>query len=133
MKGSVKFNESDPSGIDGFAEYCSLCGWALALAHAEPDPRGYGGRSDGADDDAAAGADEDAAFAAAVAAGAAFAVTDAPASGGLPVASVLLPAPAAPVPFVFRVSLLSVSAPESGSGGSSSDGGAAAAVAAVAA
>jgi hypothetical protein len=50
MKGSVKFNESDPSSIDGFAEYCALCGWALALAHAKSgDPAmiaGYCGNSD---------------------------------------------------------------------------------------
>ncbi len=50
MKGSVKFNESDPSNIDGFSEYCGLCGWALALAHAKSgDPAmisGYCGNSD---------------------------------------------------------------------------------------
>ncbi|KAF0100020.1 MAG: hypothetical protein FD144_3541 [Rhodospirillaceae bacterium] len=50
MKGSVKFNESDPSTLDGFTEYCGLCGWALALAHAKSgDPAmiaGYCGNSD---------------------------------------------------------------------------------------
>ena len=50
MKGSVKFNESDPGSIDGFVEYCTLCGWALALAHAKSgDPAmisGYCGNSD---------------------------------------------------------------------------------------
>ena len=54
MKGSIKFNESDPSGIDGFAEYCTLCGWALALAHAKSgDPAmiaGYCGNSDAVDE-----------------------------------------------------------------------------------
>jgi uncharacterized protein (DUF2252 family) len=35
MKGSIKFNESDAKSIDGFVEYCGLCGWALALAHAK--------------------------------------------------------------------------------------------------
>lgn len=54
MKGSIKFNESDSSGIDGFAEYCVLCGWALALAHAKSgDPAmiaGYCGNSDALDE-----------------------------------------------------------------------------------
>lgn len=54
MKGSVKFNESDTSGIDGFAEYCTLCGWALALAHAKSgDPAmiaGYCGNGDALDE-----------------------------------------------------------------------------------
>ncbi|TAJ92159.1 MAG: DUF2252 domain-containing protein [Reyranella sp.] len=54
MKGSVKFNESDPSGIDGFVEYCTLCGWALALAHAKSgDPAmiaGYCGNGDALDE-----------------------------------------------------------------------------------
>lgn len=35
MKGSVKFGEGDTERLDGFMEYCSLCGWALALAHAK--------------------------------------------------------------------------------------------------
>lgn len=54
MKGSVKFNESDSSSIDGFVEYCALCGWALALAHAKSgDPAmiaGYCGNSDALDE-----------------------------------------------------------------------------------
>jgi len=35
MKGSVKFGEHDTAGLGGFVEYCGLCGWALALAHAK--------------------------------------------------------------------------------------------------
>lgn len=35
MKGSVKFGEHDAAGLGGFVEYCGLCGWALALAHAK--------------------------------------------------------------------------------------------------
>jgi len=35
MKGSVKFGEHDAIGLGGFVEYCGLCGWALALAHAK--------------------------------------------------------------------------------------------------
>jgi len=35
MKGSVKFGEHDATGLGGFVEYCGLCGWALALAHAK--------------------------------------------------------------------------------------------------
>ncbi len=54
MKGSVKFNESDPASIDGFVEYCTLCGWALALAHAKSgDPAmiaGYCGNSETLDE-----------------------------------------------------------------------------------
>ncbi len=55
MKGSIEFNESDSSSIDGFVEYCcALCGWALALAHAKSgDPAmiaGYCGNSDALDD-----------------------------------------------------------------------------------
>lgn len=54
MKGSIKFNESDTASIDGFVEYCALCGWALALAHAKSgDPAmiaGYCGNSDALDD-----------------------------------------------------------------------------------
>jgi len=49
MKGSVKFGEHDEGGIDGFIEYCRLCGWGLALAHAKSgDPAmiaGYCGTS----------------------------------------------------------------------------------------
>jgi NAD(P)H-dependent flavin oxidoreductase YrpB (nitropropane dioxygenase family) len=54
MKGSLKFNESDPSTLDGFLEYCGLCGWALALAHAKSgDPAmiaGYCGNSETLDE-----------------------------------------------------------------------------------
>jgi uncharacterized protein (DUF2252 family) len=35
MKGSVKFGEHDRAALEGFVEYCGLCGWALALAHAK--------------------------------------------------------------------------------------------------
>ena len=54
MKGSLKFNESDPSTLNGFIEYCALCGWALALAHAKSgNPAmiaGYCGNSDTLDE-----------------------------------------------------------------------------------
>jgi uncharacterized protein (DUF2252 family) len=54
MKGSVKFNEGDGSDIESFVEYCGLCGWALALAHAKSgDPAviaGYCGNSAALDD-----------------------------------------------------------------------------------
>jgi uncharacterized protein (DUF2252 family) len=54
MKGSVKFSENDTSKIDGFTEYCGLCGWALALAHAKSgDPAmiaGYCGNSEALDE-----------------------------------------------------------------------------------
>jgi uncharacterized protein (DUF2252 family) len=54
MKGSVKFGEHDKAGIDGFIEYCRLCGWGLALAHAKSgDPAmiaGYCGNSDALDE-----------------------------------------------------------------------------------
>ena len=49
MKGSVKFGEHDEAALAGFVDYCSLCGWALALAHAKSgDPAmiaGYCGNS----------------------------------------------------------------------------------------
>jgi uncharacterized protein (DUF2252 family) len=35
MKGSASFVEGDEQGIGSFIEYCGLCGWALALAHAK--------------------------------------------------------------------------------------------------
>jgi uncharacterized protein (DUF2252 family) len=35
MKGSASFVEGEERGIAGFIEYCGLCGWALALAHAK--------------------------------------------------------------------------------------------------
>ena len=49
MKGSVKFSEHGAITREGFIEYCGLCGWALALAHAKSgDPAmiaGYCGNS----------------------------------------------------------------------------------------
>ncbi len=54
MKGSVKFSEGEDEGGEGFEDYCGLCGWALALAHAKSgDPAmiaGYCGNSDALDD-----------------------------------------------------------------------------------
>jgi len=35
MKGGVDFAENDRKGLATFPEYCALCGWALALAHAK--------------------------------------------------------------------------------------------------
>ena len=50
MKGGITFVEGDRSAIEGFSAYCSLCGWALALAHAKSGDAamisGYCGRSD---------------------------------------------------------------------------------------
>ena len=52
MKGSYEF---DPEGTtrEGFREYCELCGWALALAHAKSGDAakiaGYVGKSDALD------------------------------------------------------------------------------------
>ena len=54
MKGSASFAEGDQEGIGKFIEYCGLCGWALALAHAKTgDPAmiaGYCGSSAALDD-----------------------------------------------------------------------------------
>jgi Uncharacterized protein conserved in bacteria (DUF2252) len=54
MMGSVKFNEHENADLAGFVEYCGLCGWALALAHAKSgDPAmiaGYCGTSDALDE-----------------------------------------------------------------------------------
>jgi hypothetical protein len=54
MKGSASFAEGNDQGIAGLVEYCGLCGWALALAHAKSgDPAmiaGYCGRSATLDD-----------------------------------------------------------------------------------
>lgn len=54
MKGSASFAEGDQEGIGHFIEYCGLCGWALALAHAKSgDPAmiaGYCGNSAALDD-----------------------------------------------------------------------------------
>lgn len=53
MKGSVKFGEHDPAALPGFVEYCGLCGWGLALAHAKSGDAamiaGYCGTSDALD------------------------------------------------------------------------------------
>ena len=35
MKGSASFSKATARRSDGFIEYCGLCGWALALAHAK--------------------------------------------------------------------------------------------------
>ena len=54
MKGSVSFGEGDADQLETFEEYCTLCGWALALAHAKSgDPAliaGYCGNSDDLDE-----------------------------------------------------------------------------------
>ncbi len=54
MKGGASFVSYDHEGIAGFIEYCDLCGWALALAHAKSgDPAmiaGYCGNSTVLDD-----------------------------------------------------------------------------------
>lgn len=54
MKGGIEFAEGDRKGIAGFQEYCGLCGWALALAHAKSGDAamiaGYCGKSDALDE-----------------------------------------------------------------------------------
>lgn len=54
MKGSATFDEGEAHRISAFFEYCALCGWALALAHAKSgDPAmiaGYCGSSAALDD-----------------------------------------------------------------------------------
>jgi hypothetical protein len=54
MKGSIDFEEGNHDQLPAFNEYCGLCGWALALAHAKSgDPAliaGYCGNSDELDD-----------------------------------------------------------------------------------
>ena len=54
MKGGIEFAEGDRKGIKGFMEYCGLCGWALALAHAKSGDAaviaGYCGKSTELDD-----------------------------------------------------------------------------------
>lgn len=54
MKGSAKFIEGNTEGVEDFDEYCALCGWALALAHAKSgDPAmiaGYCGTSEAFDE-----------------------------------------------------------------------------------
>ena len=53
MKGSIKFTEGTADDLGGFIEYCGLCGWALALAHAKSGESamiaGYCGNSDALD------------------------------------------------------------------------------------
>jgi uncharacterized protein (DUF2252 family) len=54
MKGGIEFFADNRKGIAGFTEYCSLCGWALALAHAKSGDAamisGYCGKSSALDD-----------------------------------------------------------------------------------
>ena len=61
MKGGIEMIAGNREGLDGFKEYCRLCGWALALAHAKSgDPAliaGYCGSSDVLDEALAAFAD----------------------------------------------------------------------------
>jgi uncharacterized protein (DUF2252 family) len=53
MKGGLEFDQAKMR-VKNFPEYCKLCGWALALAHAKSgDPAvlaGYLGKSDGMDE-----------------------------------------------------------------------------------
>jgi uncharacterized protein (DUF2252 family) len=35
MKGGINLSEGDREALDGLSRYCSLCGWALGLAHAK--------------------------------------------------------------------------------------------------
>ena len=54
MKGGIEFEAGDRKGIPGFIEYCGLCGWALALAHAKSGDAamiaGYCGKSSALDE-----------------------------------------------------------------------------------
>src|SRR5262245_17993029 len=54
MKGGIEFGASDRKAIAGFQEYCRLCGWALALAHAKSGDAavisGYCGKSPALDE-----------------------------------------------------------------------------------
>lgn len=54
MKGSMEFEEGNTEKLEAFLEYCGLCGWALALAHAKSGDAakiaGYCGNSDEFDD-----------------------------------------------------------------------------------
>jgi uncharacterized protein (DUF2252 family) len=54
MKGSATFTEGDHDGVARLVEYCGLCGWGLALAHAKSgDPAmiaGYCGASETLDE-----------------------------------------------------------------------------------
>lgn len=53
MKGGVEFDPNEVR-VKNLPEYCKLCGWALALAHAKSgDPAaiaGYLGKSEGMDE-----------------------------------------------------------------------------------
>jgi hypothetical protein len=54
MKGSATFGEGNAENLETFEEYCALCGWALALAHAKSGDAaliaGYCGNSPELDD-----------------------------------------------------------------------------------
>ena len=54
MKGGLDFKADDAEGLETFPDYCGLCGWALALAHAKSgDPAmiaGYCGNSGALDE-----------------------------------------------------------------------------------
>ena len=54
MKGGLRLVEGDGKRLGGFPEYCGLCGWALALAHAKSGDAamiaGYCGKSDALDE-----------------------------------------------------------------------------------
>ena len=54
MKGSMGFDAGDIERLEGFEAYCTLCGWALALAHAKSGDAakiaGYCGNSSELDD-----------------------------------------------------------------------------------
>jgi uncharacterized protein (DUF2252 family) len=54
MKGGIEMVEGNTEGVEGFLEYCALCGWALALAHAKSGDAaaiaGYCGNSTALDD-----------------------------------------------------------------------------------
>ena len=54
MKGGIEMVEGNTEGVSGFSEYCALCGWALALAHAKSGDAakiaGYCGNSTALDD-----------------------------------------------------------------------------------
>jgi hypothetical protein len=54
MKGGARFAEGEKADLDGFPEYCALCGWALALAHAKggdaAEIAGYCGKSETLDE-----------------------------------------------------------------------------------
>ena len=54
MKGSASFSAGEAQRIAPFIEYCGLCGWALALAHAKSGDAaliaGYCGSSEALDE-----------------------------------------------------------------------------------